>query len=122
MGCPILAIACGGSTHFAAFADVDDTVSTAGWGQGALNGELAFGDGKPKNSTKPQKIDALSGIDVIAIAGGAWHTLFLGKPSQALSDLPRHPEVDAPETCVVCSTDKDDDPLECEKVRASPPS
>lgn len=56
---------------------------------------------------------------VFRIAAGQNATLFLARPNQKLSDLPRHPEqVDTPETCVVCNkeTGDDDSPLECEKV------
>lgn len=64
MGCQVSAIACGGSTHFAVAPDEGNTVMTVGWGQGASNGELAFGEDQPKNSTKPQKIAPLAGVDV----------------------------------------------------------
>jgi len=52
------------------------------------------------------------------VAAGQHTTLFLAKPNAKLSDLPRHPEVDAPDLCVVCCKDNgDDDPaLECDKV------
>lgn len=59
-----------------------------------------------------------------SIAAGANTTVFLAKPSDKMSDLPRHPiEVDPPALCVVCSTERgdDDSPLECDKVCIIPP-
>ena len=55
----------------------------------------------------------------ISIAAGQNTTLFLAKPNEKFSDLPRHPEeIDAPAHCVKCNTDngEDDSPLECDKV------
>ena len=60
------------------------------------------------------------------VAAGQNTTLFLAKPSEKYSDLPRHPfDMMAPEYCVICSKDTGDEdpPLECDKVRlrSSPP-
>lgn len=57
----------------------------------------------------------------LSVAAGQHTTLFLAKPNEQFSDLPRHPEVDAPEFCLVCDKDNgDEDPaLECDKVRSS---
>ena len=57
------------------------------------------------------------------VAAGQNTTFFIAKPSEKLSDLPRHPfEMEAPELCVVCNQDTGDDPnlLVCERVRAVP--
>lgn len=100
-------------------------------------GELGLGPEEPKSATKPTKHDPLNEIDVIQyalscefcaiclitrdnrIAAGQNTTFFLAKPSDKLSDLPRHPaDVEPPEVCVVCNEDNgdDDSPLECDKV------
>ena len=53
------------------------------------------------------------------VAAGQNTTFFLAKPSDKLSDLPRHPlDMEAPELCVVCKQDTGDDDslLECEKA------
>lgn len=57
-------------------------------------------------------------MSCLSVAAGQHTTLFLAKPDEKLSDLPRHPEVDAPDLCLVCNKDNgDDDPaLECDKV------
>ena len=58
----------------------------------------------------------------LSIAAGQHTTLFLAKPNDKFSDLPRHPfEVDAPELCLVCENEngEDDSPLECDKVSFS---
>jgi hypothetical protein len=90
---------------------------TVGYGQNAANGELGLGPDEPKSATKPTMHQPLAGIQVFSVAAGQHTTLFLAKPSEKLSDLPRHPEVDAPELCLVCNKDNgDDDPaLECDK-------
>jgi len=118
LGCKVFHACSGGVTHFALAPDDGDTVMTIAWGQNALNGELGYGPEEPKSSTKPTRHQPLIGVDVFQIAAGQNTTLFLARPNQKLSDLPRHPEhVDAPETCVVCNkeTGDDDSPLECEK-------
>ena len=53
------------------------------------------------------------------VGAGAFFTLFLAKPSTALSDVRRHPEhVDSSSVCIECNEDRgeDDPPMECEKV------
>lgn len=58
-----------------------------------------------------------------SIAAGQNTTLFLAKPNEKLSDLPRHPiDVEPPEVCIECNKDNGDDdpPLECDKVCSFP--
>ncbi|KAF7793518.1 hypothetical protein EIP86_004632 [Pleurotus ostreatoroseus] len=116
--CKISYQACGGVTHFLLTPDDDGSVMTICFGQGASNGELGLGVDEPKSATKPTKNVPLTGIDVFKIAGGQCTTLFIAKPSEKLTDLPRHPEdMEAPDFCVVCNEDHGDDnaPLECDK-------
>ena len=100
-------------------------------------GELGLGPEEPKSATKPTRHQPLVGIQVFrsvvcssirnrnehcfSVAAGQHTTLFLAKPNEKFSDLPRHPEVDAPELCLVCNKDNGDDDLalECDKVRLS---
>lgn len=57
---------------------------------------------------------------ISSIAAGQNTTLFLVKPGDKVSDLPRHPEdVQPPPACVKCKKDIGD-PLECDKVRPFP--
>ena len=59
-------------------------------------------------------------MDLNSIAASQNTTIFLARPNDKYSDLPRHPEnVDSAEECVVCSRDRgeDDSPLACDKVR-----
>ncbi|KAG6867701.1 hypothetical protein C0993_012151 [Termitomyces sp. T159_Od127] len=117
-GCKISLARSGGVTHWVLTPDEDDTVMTVGWGQNAANGELGLGPDEPKSATKPTRVIPLNGIEILDIAAGANTTVFLSKPSDKMSDLPRHPiEVDPPALCVVCSTERgdDDSPLECDK-------
>ncbi|KAH7919448.1 RCC1/BLIP-II [Leucogyrophana mollusca] len=118
MGCKISKGSCGGVTHFALTPDDDGGIMTVAWGQNAAYGELGLGPDEPKSATKPTKHQPLNGIEILSVAAGAHTTLFLAKPNDKFSDLPRHPlEVDAPDLCVVCNKDNgDDDPaLECDK-------
>ena len=58
-------------------------------------------------------------VNSYSIAAGQNTTVFLAKSSDKMSDLPRHPEdVEPPDLCVMCKTEKgdDDSPLECDKV------
>lgn len=58
-----------------------------------------------------------------SVAAGQNTAFMIARPSEKLSDLPRHPyDMEAPEQCVVCNTDTGDDGslLECEKVRHDP--
>ena len=55
-----------------------------------------------------------------SVAGGAFFTLFLAKPSDKLSELPRYPEhIDSASVCLACNKVQGDanSLLECEKVR-----
>ncbi|KIJ65345.1 hypothetical protein HYDPIDRAFT_88099 [Hydnomerulius pinastri MD-312] len=118
MGCKISHASCGGVTHFALTTEEDGSVMTVAYGQNAANGELGLGPDEPKSATKPTRHQPLVGIEVFCVAAGQHSTLFLAKPNEKFSDLPRHPlEVDAPELCLVCEKDNgDDDPaLECDK-------
>ena len=45
------------------------------WGQGANNGELGVGLGKPKSATKPQRCETLDRIAVLDV-GAAQNTTF----------------------------------------------
>ena len=59
-------------------------------------------------------------MNLNSIAASQNTTIFLARPNDKYSDLPRHPEnVDSAEECVVCSRDRgeDDSPLACDKVR-----
>lgn len=95
-----------------------------------------MGPEEPKSATKPTRHQPLGEIEVfrsavsvryqeqyldelgLSVGAGQHTTLFLAKPNEKFSDLPRHPEVDAPDLCLVCTKDNgDDDPaLECDKV------
>ncbi|KAI5980788.1 regulator of chromosome condensation 1/beta-lactamase-inhibitor protein II [Pisolithus albus] len=118
MGCKISTASCGGVTHFALTTDEDGGVMTVAYGQNAANGELGLGPDEPKSATKPTRHQPLSGIEVFSIAAGQHTTLFLARPNDNFSELPRHPtEVDAPDLCLVCRKDNgdNDSPLECDK-------
>ncbi|KAL0954199.1 hypothetical protein HGRIS_005327 [Hohenbuehelia grisea] len=122
MGVKITRTACGGVTHWGLSTDDDGGPMTIAWGQNASNGELGLGPDEPKSATKPIKNVPLAGIEVFDIAPGQNTTVLLAKPSDKLSDLPRHPiEVNAPPLCIRCNTEKgdDDSPLECDKCDGS---
>ncbi|OCF44659.1 hypothetical protein I317_01546 [Kwoniella heveanensis CBS 569] len=120
MACKVIKASCGGCTHFLTTPDPVGGIMTVGFGQGAVTDhllELGLGPDAGKSATKAQKIEPLSGIDVIDVAGGAFFSLFLAKPNEALEDLTRFPEwVPSDSNCMVCG---DDDSagvqLECEK-------
>ncbi|KAJ3517000.1 hypothetical protein NLJ89_g772 [Agrocybe chaxingu] len=121
MGCKVLLARSGGVTHWLVTPDDDGSPMTVGWGQNAINGELGLGPDEPKSATKPTRNIPLVGIDVFDIAAGQNTTVFLAKPTEKFSDMPRHPEeVDAPAYCVKCNKDngEDDSPLECDKCDA----
>lgn len=109
---------CGGVTHWALVDEGDGEVMTVAWGQNAANGELGLGVDEPKSATKPTKSVPLTGVRVLSVAPGQNTTLLLAAPSEKMSDLPRHPDVDAPEICVVCNVEREgSEPLICDKVR-----
>lgn len=58
--------------------------------------------------------------EICSVAGGAFHTLFLAKPNEALEGLIRHPELpkqDFDDFCLGCGmTDEARKQLACEKV------
>ncbi|KAK6909384.1 hypothetical protein I203_103401 [Kwoniella mangroviensis CBS 8507] len=115
MACKVIKASCGGCTHFLTTPE-GDGVMTVGFGQGCLYGELGLGPDAGKSATKPVKIEPLSGVDVIDVAGGAFFSLFLARPDAALSELDRYPEhIESPTICLACNEEKDDDPMECEK-------
>ncbi|KAK0215160.1 regulator of chromosome condensation 1/beta-lactamase-inhibitor protein II [Armillaria fumosa] len=117
MGCKITAAASGGVTHWALTPDDDsDGVMTISWGQNAANGELGLGPEEPKSATKPIKHAKLGGLDVLSVAPGQNTTLFLVRPSDKMSDLPRHPvEVEVSDACLICRKEDEEEALECDK-------
>ncbi|KZT59067.1 RCC1/BLIP-II protein [Calocera cornea HHB12733] len=123
-GCKMLLAAAGGVTHFATAEDDDSPTGAAGimtiaWGQNAINSELGLGEGQPKSTPKPVRVETLNGVDVIGLAAGQNTSFFLARPNEALAELPRFPEaVPAPNLCVVCDEDREasgEEALECEK-------
>ncbi|KAF9524401.1 regulator of chromosome condensation 1/beta-lactamase-inhibitor protein II [Crepidotus variabilis] len=121
MGCKISLACSGGVTHWLVTPDDDGSPMTVCWGQNAANGELGLGVEEPKSSTKPTKNQPLGGLEVFDIAAGQNTTVFIARPSNKFSDMPRHPEeVEAPERCIICNKDhgEDDSPLECDKCDA----
>ncbi|WVR00158.1 hypothetical protein IAU59_007300 [Kwoniella sp. CBS 9459] len=117
MACKVIKASCGGCTHFLTTPDPAGGIMTVGFGQGALYGELGLGPDAGKSATKAQKIEPLSGLEVIDVAGGAFFSLFLAKPNEALEDITRFPEwVPSDTTCMVCGEgDSVGVQLECEK-------
>ncbi|KAH7100483.1 RCC1/BLIP-II [Auriculariales sp. MPI-PUGE-AT-0066] len=117
--------ASGGMSNFAVAPDEDPvdesipkgTIMTVGWGQQCTHGELGMGNEAPLSSTRPNRLDPLAKVHVFDIAAGQHSTVFLARPGDATSNLPRHPILQHPLECVVCNQDKGDDnsPLECEK-------
>ncbi|KAJ7594389.1 regulator of chromosome condensation 1/beta-lactamase-inhibitor protein II [Mycena floridula] len=108
MGCKIYFASSGGVTHFALSPDDDDDPClTICFGQNAANGELGMGADQPKSATKPTKNVPLEGIEVFAIAAAQNTTLFLAKPNEKFTDLPRYPDIDASEGCLKCHGEED---------------
>lgn len=115
MACKVSDASCGGVTHWALVPE-DDDVMTVAWGQNAANGELGLGVDEPKSATKPTKNVPLTGVQVFDVAAGQNTTVLIAQPNEKMSDLPRHPDVDAPEICVVCNREREDsEPLICDK-------
>ncbi|KAF8885095.1 regulator of chromosome condensation 1/beta-lactamase-inhibitor protein II [Gymnopilus junonius] len=118
MACKVIIARSGGVTHWLVTPDDDGSPMTVCWGQNANNGELGLGPEERKSSSKPTRNSPLVGIHVFDIAAGQNTTLFLAKPNDKFSDMPRHPEdVNPPSLCVGCGKDhgEDDSPLECDK-------
>ncbi|KAK0439963.1 regulator of chromosome condensation 1/beta-lactamase-inhibitor protein II [Desarmillaria tabescens] len=103
MGCKITAAAAsGGVTHWALTPDDED------------EGELGPGPSEPKSATKPIKHQLLAGFDLLSVTPGQNTTLFLIRPSDKMSELPRHPvEVEVSDACIICR--KEEEALECDK-------
>ncbi|KAI5829310.1 RCC1/BLIP-II [Schizophyllum commune Tattone D] len=124
MACRTTHVSCGGVTHFVLTpndeAGREGKNMTVCWGQNAANGELGLGPDENKSATKATKNKPLLEVDVIDVAAGQHTTLFIARPSDELSDRPRHPfDVDAPEACLGCGkASEDDELLECEKCDA----
>ncbi|KAF8521621.1 regulator of chromosome condensation 1/beta-lactamase-inhibitor protein II [Hysterangium stoloniferum] len=124
MGCKMTHASSGGVTHFGLCPDDDESVMTIAWGQNAANGELGLGEEEAKSATKPTRVIPLVGVGIFALAAAQNTTFYLAKPSQKVSDLPRHPAhlEGVPDKCIICGVDKsggsedgDPDLLECEK-------
>ncbi|CAD6577989.1 MAG: hypothetical protein TREMPRED_002079 [Tremellales sp. Tagirdzhanova-0007] len=116
INCQVLQASCGGCTHFITTPDSDGKVMTIGFGQGVLYGELGLGNDADKSAAKPQQIMPLADIDVIDVSAGAFFTLFLARPNDSLSNIPRHPvHVASASLCLICNMDNGVAPLECEK-------
>lgn len=83
------------SQHLASFAAGATTfaccsVSEPGavtWG-GASFGELGYGDNGPKTSANPKRVDALAGVQILAVAAGTGNTYFLADEASGVSKLP----------------------------------
>lgn len=71
-------------SHFATV-DVDDVPRTYAWGQGATHGELGIGK-EWLSAPEPTPIDHLDGIDVLSVAAGLVHTVFLVRPDETLEE------------------------------------
>lgn len=106
----------GGVTLFAVSENDQTTIC---WGQGALHGELGYGEGKPKSQTKPARCEPLVGIEIEEVSCGAGTTLFISSgPNDKVADLPKFPELDQipSEICVICNKEENDDQiLLCDK-------
>lgn len=118
-------------SHFAATFD-DDEYDTRvfAWGEGATHGELGIGK-EFLSSSDPEPIAALDGLEVLSIAAGLVHTVFLVSPNQTLEErvgldsterraIPRWPPVESGDYCLICEEGDDpDNPdkkfLECER-------
>ncbi|KAJ3299407.1 hypothetical protein HK104_009009 [Borealophlyctis nickersoniae] len=72
MGWKIEGISLGGSALFAF-----SGTTTISWGQACQNGELGYGENKPRSSTVTAEVGALKGINTFGVACGAGHTLLI---------------------------------------------
>ncbi|CED84407.1 Uncharacterized conserved protein, contains RCC1 domain [Phaffia rhodozyma] len=115
MQCKVTKVCAGSSAFFALSANPEkpagtDEMITIGWGQAIQHGELAVGEGQPKSMTRPAKNFTLDGIKILDAACSAYTTVFLAEPSDAFSELPRHPLIEGleDEPCAICR--KNDSP------------
>ncbi|BEI96596.1 hypothetical protein CcaverHIS631_0201850 [Cutaneotrichosporon cavernicola] len=72
-------------SHFATVVDDGDVPRTYAWGQGATHGELGIGSDF-LSSSEPTPIEHLDNIEVLSIAAGHVHTVFLVKPDETLEE------------------------------------
>ncbi|GMK56346.1 hypothetical protein CspeluHIS016_0301860 [Cutaneotrichosporon spelunceum] len=72
-------------SHFAMVVDEDDVPRTLAWGQGATHGELGIGSDF-LSSSDPTPIEQLDNIEVLSVAAGLVHTVFLVKPDETLEE------------------------------------
>jgi alpha-tubulin suppressor-like RCC1 family protein len=121
--CKVFKTASGGAGHFALAEDHADKSLTLAiaFGQGTLHSELGLGEGLPKASTKPIKIEPLDGLALIDVAAGQGTTLFLCRPSDAYAELPRHEQLETADECFVCQQADDQPGLVCD-VRPDDPA
>jgi len=62
--------------------------SLIAWGSPCLSGELGFGEGGGKSSSRPKKVDALEGVRVAQVACGVAHTIALVARDATVDGLP----------------------------------
>lgn len=82
-GWKIHSAACGHS-HNAVHADS----SLITWGSACLSGELGYGEGDKKSSSRPKKVDIMEGAKVAQIACGLANTLLLVELDPEVEKLP----------------------------------
>ncbi|KAL1511595.1 hypothetical protein AB1Y20_006389 [Prymnesium parvum] len=64
--------------------------SVIAWGSPCLSGELGFGEGGGKSSTRPKKVDALEGVRVAQVACGLAHSVLLVERDAKVDALPEY--------------------------------
>lgn len=72
-------------SHFATVLGDDDIPRTYAWGQGATHGELGIGSDF-LSASEPTSIEHLENIEVLCVAAGLVHTVFLVKPDETLEE------------------------------------
>lgn len=72
-------------SHFATVLDDDDEMRTYAWGQGATHGELGIGK-EWLSALDPTPISHLDRIEVLSVAAGLVHTVFLVRPDSTLEE------------------------------------